>query len=102
MRRVIGPGFNLLEWRVDHLCLPVADFPIAAGDCGDCLFDRIAKRMPHQNVAFLNARRFVRWRGDQHIDESAHAPTGSAGKPDGIDTHLARDRDGFHDALRIS
>jgi len=69
---------------------------------GDGLFDRIAESMPHQDMALLNAWRFVRRRRDQHIDKFAHAASGGPGEPNCKNAHLASDREGFQDTLGIS
>src|SRR5579862_3406435 len=58
--------------------------------------------MPHQDVALLNSRCFVRWNRDQDVDEPAHAPTSCSRESDGVEAQITSDTKGFQNALRIS
>jgi hypothetical protein len=54
------------------------------------LLDGLAQRMPHQHVAFLDARRFPRGHGEQNLRHGGHFAAALTGEGDGAAAALAR------------
>src|SRR5262249_22219321 len=68
----------------------------------NCMLGEFGNDVTNQDVAFLNARSFVRWGTETVVGCAFHFPARASGKSYGVDSHLLRSLETAQNIRRIA